>query len=145
MELHREDRDGDVRTVQPYFRSLTYTLLTEDTLDDHDMNEALQKLVAGLEKYIHESSGWILRSVIRLDIHTALYKPLGGSSYINLPTTLKQSKTILNIRNTDNKCFVWAALSQLHRAEEDPQNVENYLSQVDRQAVDSEEAKSIVD
>ena len=82
VELTREDREGEIQTVQPFFRSTTYSLLTADTFEIHDLNEALQKLVIGLEKYIHESSGWILRTVIKLDIHTVLYKPLGGSSYM---------------------------------------------------------------
>ena len=98
VELTREDREGEIRTVQPFFRSTTYSLLTADTFEIHDLNEALQKLVIGIEKYIHESSGWILRTVIKLDRHTVLYKPLGGSSYMQLPATLENSHSVLNIK-----------------------------------------------
>ena len=101
VEIAREDRDGEVQTVD-----VTYTLLSEETFESHDLNQALQKLVVGLEKYIHESSGWILRQVKHLDTHTVLYKPLGGSSYAELPKTLINSHSMLNIKNTDNKCFV---------------------------------------
>ena len=55
VELTRENREGEMQTVQPFFRSVTYSLLTADTFEIHDLNEALQKLVIGLEKYIHES------------------------------------------------------------------------------------------
>lgn len=127
VKLTREDRDGDVRTVEPYFRSVTYSLLGTDTFDSHDLNEALQKLVTGLEKYIHESSGWILQNVIKLDINTILYKPLGGSSYVELPKTLASSHTVLNIRNKDNKCFVWAVLAGIHQVDHNANIVENYL------------------
>ena len=70
VELVREDRDGEVHTVEPFVRSFTYTLRSEETFESHNLNQALQKLVVGLEKYIHESSGWILRLLKQLDIHT---------------------------------------------------------------------------
>ena len=89
VELTSEDRQGEVHTVEPFFRSITYSLLSEDTFEMHDLNAALQKLVIGLKKYIQECSGWILGTVKQLDIHTVTYKPLGGSSYIDLPDTLK--------------------------------------------------------
>ena len=128
VELTREDREGEIQTVQPFFRSTTYSLLTADTFEIHDLNEALQKLVIGLEKYIHESSGWILRTVIKLDIHTVLYKPLGGSSYMQLPATLENSHSVLNIKNKDNKCFVWAILGHFHKVRERPDQVEHYFA-----------------
>ena len=126
VELTREDREREIRTVEPYFRSVTYTLLSENDYDVHDLNEALQKMVIGLEKYIHESSGWVLKTVKKLDIHTVLYKPLGGSCFIALPKTLEKMHSILNVRNDDNKCFSWAILSSLHPTETNPYHVENY-------------------
>ena len=88
VELLREDREWEVHTLEPLLRSFTYTLLREETFESRDLNQVLQKLVVGLEKYIHESLGWILRRVKQLDIHTVLYKPLRGSSYVELPKTL---------------------------------------------------------
>lgn len=127
VELTREDREGELRTVEPFFRSVTYTLLTEDTFESHDLNQALQKLVIGLEKYIHESSGWILRKVKKLDIHTVLYKPLGGSSFVDLPETFKKSRMVLNVKNQDEKCFIWSILSHIHKVNDDADQVDNYL------------------
>ena len=126
VELSRETADGEIRTVQPFFRSINYTLLTVDNFESHDLNAALQKIVIGLEKYIHESSGWILERVILLNIHTIRYKPLGGSSFIDLPTTLKQSGAILNIKNNDNRCFLWAMLAGLYGPTDRPEEVEYY-------------------
>lgn len=126
VELTREDREGEIRTVEPYFRSVTYTFLSKKEYKVHELNQALQKMVIGLEKYIHESSGWILRTVKKLDIHTVSYKPLGGSCFIDLPKTLENSHTILNIRNNDNKCFIWAVLSALHPTDMNACDVESY-------------------
>ena len=62
----------------------------------------------------------------KLDIHTTLYKPLGGSSFIDLPGKLKKSRSILNIKNLDNKCFLWAVLGHLHQIERNPEKPEHY-------------------
>ena len=97
VELTREDREGEIRTVEPYFRSVTYTFLSKEEYEVHDVNEALQKMVIGLEKYIHESSGWILKTVKKLDIHTVSYKPLGGSCFIDFPKTLANSYETVTI------------------------------------------------
>ncbi|MES9880480.1 MAG: endonuclease domain-containing protein, partial [Sedimenticola sp.] len=59
------------------------------------------------------------------------YKPLGGSMYIDLPVTLKKSRAILNVRNMDNKCFLWAVLSGLHSIYMKPENVEHYAAYED--------------
>ena len=127
VELTRETAEGEIRTAQPFFRSVAYTLLTADNFDQTDLNSALQKLVVGLEKYIHESSGWILREVMLLNIHTALYKPLAASSFIDLPTTLKQCGTLLNIKNADNKCFLWCLIAACYGFNENPETVNQYL------------------
>ena len=70
VELVREDRDGEVYTVEPFFRSFTYRLLSEETFKSPNLNHVLQKLVVGLEKYIQESSRWILPPVKQLDMYT---------------------------------------------------------------------------
>ena len=126
VELMRETAEGEMRTVQPFFRSVNYTLLTAENFDPSDLNSALQKLVIGLEKYIHESSGWILREVKLLNVHTVLYKPLAASSFIDLPYTLKQCGALLNINNQDNKCFLWCLIAAFRRFSANPEKVQHY-------------------
>ena len=101
VELTGEDHDGDMLMVEPYFRSVGNAFSTKDASRITILNQALQKLVIGLEKYIHESSVWILHQLKMLDIHTFVYKPLGGSSYIKL----QEARTVLNARNEDEKMF----------------------------------------
>lgn len=114
VQLYREDGEGNIITVEPYFRSTTYRLLTPTEFVDHDLNEAFQKIVASLEKFIRESSGWTVKTVQSLQVHTVDYRPLSASSYIELPRTLKCSQSILNIKNEDNKCFLYSILAKLY-------------------------------
>ena len=44
-------------------------------------------------------------------INVVNYKPLNGSSYIELPTELKNSaRGLINIKNEDDEFFTWATL-----------------------------------
>ena len=88
--MYREAPDGKIQTDRPHFRSITYSTVSQVDLDKHDVNEAFQKMSANLESYLWNASGW--------NIHTVVYKPVGGSSYIKLPMTLKQTHAILNIK-----------------------------------------------
>ena len=49
-----------------------------------------------------------------MNLHMAKYSPTKGSSYIPLPKKLRDKKTIVNIQNKDNKCFMWSILADLH-------------------------------
>lgn len=52
---------------------------------------------------------------------------LYGSTYIQLPTTRKQSFSLLNVRNNDNRCFVWCILAFLYPVNHEPQYVSHYI------------------
>ena len=53
-----------------------------------------------------------------------LYKPLNGSSYIELPTELRNPKKgLINIKNKDAECFRWCHIRHLNPQEKDPQRI----------------------
>ncbi|VVC46441.1 Ribonuclease H-like domain [Cinara cedri] len=45
-----------------------------------------------------------------MNIYMCKYNPLRGASYIKLPKIISDKKAIINIKNKDNKCFLWSAL-----------------------------------
>ena len=59
-------------------------------------------------------SGWYFKEVKRLEIHIVEYKPMRGGSYIPLPEFITKKKSIINIQNKENKCFLWSILRYLH-------------------------------
>jgi hypothetical protein len=127
LELYKENDEGqETATVQPHFRSRTYATLNQDTLSEHALNEGFQKMAQSLESYLRDSSGWLVRKVIHLKIHTVVYAPLGGSSYMTLPASFRRSSGILNIRNKDQKCFTWCILASLYPSETQPERVSHY-------------------
>ena len=48
-------------------------------------------------------------------MNISTYSPLVESTYIDLPDELKNSrKGLINIRNDDNKCFLWCHVRHLN-------------------------------
>ena len=49
---------------------------------------------------------------------------MNGSSYIQLPTELRNSdKVLINIKNEDNKCFRWCHIRHLNPPDKDPRRI----------------------
>ena len=106
VEFVRETIDGERDSSQPHFKSSTNVLLSKDSLYDQDLNEAFQKQFKSFDEYIARGSGWTLKRIIHMEVHTLQYRPIGGSSYIPLPETLKHGHSVINVQNfEDNKCF----------------------------------------
>ena len=74
------------------------------------MKEILEKISI----YQINGSGWYFKEVFSFEIHTVNYKPIKGSSYIPLPDFIMKKKSIINIENKDNKCFLCSILRYLH-------------------------------
>jgi len=70
-----------------------------------------------IEEFTNLSSGLTIKHIGYMDIHLCTYHSLPthkGHGHFMLPTQLKNKKAVINIQNSDNKCFLWAVLSILH-------------------------------
>jgi hypothetical protein len=72
--------------------------------------------------------------VIELSLNVAKYQPLKGSSFIPLPIKLRAKYAIVNVQNSDQKCFQWAVLhvSALFPTVKHPQRVSKYAPFADK-------------
>ena len=111
------------------FRSIGYKIITEAT----DPHEIYNEMVDEIEKEIQEveqaeGSGWVFLEVENLTLHTDIWDPLNGSSYIDLPPELKNKKAIVNMKNKDNKCFLWSVLRGLNPKNDHPERINDLKS-----------------
>ena len=72
-------------------------------------------------------SGWVFYKIIKLELHTASYRPLRGNTWIPLPKELADKKAIINMKNKDNKCFVWNVLRALNPKDNHPERIDKEL------------------
>lgn len=54
------------------------------------------------------------------------YEPMGGSSYLELPKDVYDSKAAINIKNENHECFKWSLLAALHPAEHHAERITRY-------------------
>ena len=97
-------------------------------INENEINEVLQtsrqELIKAIGQWISEGSGWTIKSVDGHYINLTKYVPLKGTSYIELPTELRNSaKGLINLKNEDNECFRWCHIRYLNPKEKDPQRI----------------------
>ena len=113
-----EKKEGNYKlgfTVQDkaFFHSDTHTNL-ESTDVKQILVQVIRTILDKIAIYQHNGSGWYFKEVVHLEIHTVNFNPMRGSSYIPLPDWIMRKKAIINIRNTDDKCFLWCVLRYLN-------------------------------
>ena len=94
-----------------------------------DEEELYEKMIDRIEEKIENleavASGWRFHSVIGLEMHTVVYKPLGGGSYIKLPKEIATKKAVVNMKNTkDDQCFLWCVLRALNPVENNKDRID---------------------
>ena len=73
-----------------------------------ELNMSRQKILNMIEEWVSEGSGWAINHIDSHYINVTIYKPLNGSSYMELPTELRNPKKgLINIKNKDDECFRW--------------------------------------
>ena len=72
-------------------------------------------------------SGWIFYKIIKLELHTVSYRPLRGNTWVSLPEELANKKAIINMKNKDNKCFMWSVLRALNPKTNNPDRIDKEL------------------
>ena len=111
--LIKEGPDGEI--IRPF----EFHSKIEVNLEGMDENELYNNMLDTIEEKIQklehvEGTGWRLHSVINLELHTVEWVPLRGSSYIELPKELKYKNVIINMKNEDNRCYIWCVLRALY-------------------------------
>ena len=121
-----EKSNGETKTNyehdKAYFQSLTYINL-EKTEVKVFLKEIIMEILGNIITYQKKGSGWYFKEIIRLEIHTVEYKPMKGGSYIPLPELIKKKNALNNIKNEDDKCFLWSVLRYLHPVQKNGERI----------------------
>ena len=105
--------------------SKTIPLLSAD-MAPAAIEEAFSQVNHQLDNETNKGSGWKFDHIVDLTVITSAYKPMAGRSYIKLPAKLASKKAIINVKNNDNRCHMWAVLSAIHLAPDHVDRVANY-------------------
>lgn len=107
------------------FKSPNQIVLSSDSISA--LYKGIQdKLLAEADDFMRKESGWTLDRIEALEIRLNKYNPLRGATYIELPQIIKDKKAVINVKNDDNRCFLWAVLSALYPVQDNAYRVSNY-------------------
>ena len=132
--------DGEIVEKSAYFNSKAQTII-----NNTEINEALQmskqNILNQISQWISQGSGWTIQSVDTHYLNIAKYEPMKGSSYIKLPSELRNSKKgLINMKNEDNECFRWCHIRHLNPQDKDPQRIKKtdkqYVEKLDYSGVE---------
>ena len=121
----------DLQTGEVIFTTAYFSSKYEINFPNTDVSELYKtmsdKMLESLAAYQQRGSNWVFDSIEELEMHTAKYEPLKGSSYIPLPKNLKNKKAIINMENKDNECFKWCIARALNPVEKNPKRITKIL------------------
>ena len=86
--LKKYKRNGEIEFAPVYFNSLTKTVINHR----FRLENYFQEILYMIDVWINNGSGWIIELIESQYINTSTYRPLSGSSYMELPVELKVQK-----------------------------------------------------
>ena len=92
-------------------KSFSFTSRLQVIMNEYDIESALQNMRSDVElridRFTMEGSGWAIIGLLNHDLHVNSYDPLAARSYIPLPRKIQDKQATINIKNKDNKCFIY--------------------------------------
>ena len=111
LKTFKLTKENEKEFIPIGLHSGTHYLATSDEAEER-FSDCSQILWENFEKWNTLGSGLSLEKVESITLKIAKTRIMQGSSYI--PTPKLFPKSILNIRNNDNRCFEYAILAALH-------------------------------
>ena len=110
------------------FHNKGLKLILEGTDENDIYDEMVEEILEEIDMTRDaEGSGWLFEKVIKLVLHTTRWDPINAGSYMELPPALKNTKAIINMKNQDDKCFMWSVLRALNLKDKNNERIDNYL------------------
>ena len=82
--LKKYRSNGEIEFAPLYFNSSTKTIINHR----YKLDQSFQEILYRIDAWINRGSGWIIESIESQYINISTYRPLVGSSYIDLPIEL---------------------------------------------------------
>ena len=118
--LYKHKMDGNIEYSPVYFNSATKTVINFE----YCLDKSFQEILYRIDNWVNKGSGWVIGSIDGEYVNISAYSPSIGSRYIEFLSGFKNSKKgLINIRNNDNKCFLWCHIRHLNLVEKNPQRI----------------------
>ena len=119
--------DADKNESKMIFKTAYFNSKAKMIINENEIHESIQtsnqEILNGIAVWLSEGSGLTVELIDDQHINIVKYKPLKGSSYIELPSELRNpAKGFVRLQNNDNECFRWC-----HIRHSNPQEIYPYV------------------
>ena len=120
--LKKYKHNGETEFRPAYFNSVTKIV----TNHIFKLENFFEEILYMIDVWINNESGWIIELIESQYINIPTYRPLSGSSYMDLPVESKSPrKGLINIKNKDKKCFLWCHVRHINPLKEHLERIKN--------------------
>src|SRR6267154_2721818 len=99
------------------FNSNEQILLRMDQIPEQ-VESAVSHLLNSIHEMGQRESNFVFRRVRSVTVRLARFHPIGGSSYIPTPKELVNKMALVNVKNKDSRCFLYAVASAIYPAKD---------------------------
>ena len=109
------------------FYSGIFEILSSTNIDEV-IQLMRQKVAIRLDKLeTAVGSGWTFVKILSAKLRFAHYKPLNGTSLVELPSAIKNKNVIVSMKNKDNECFKLSVTRALFPVKKDQERITKKL------------------
>ncbi|KAF0138570.1 MAG: hypothetical protein FD143_3643, partial [Ignavibacteria bacterium] len=109
-----------------YLRSKLYLLYQKSEIPDA-MKSMNEEIMLRNDNFVQNGSNLQISKIYYVSLAMTRFAPLAGSGFKELPEFLDLKRAIINVKNTDNRCFGYAILSALYPNQNNPQRAQRYI------------------
>ena len=109
--------NGEMEFAPVYFNSFTKTVINHR----FRLENYFQEILYMIDVWINDRSGWNVESIESQYINILTYRPLAGSSYMDLRVELKSPRK--GLIKKDQKCFLWCHVRYINPSKEHPERI----------------------
>ena len=103
-----------------------YFTITNNFKNQYEEIREADKLGHSLDEFEQGESGYIFDGIKKLTVKMFKNHDIRASSYCKLPKSFSNSKSIVNIQNNDNYCFLWSILAHKYKVDNHRERVSHY-------------------
>lgn len=111
-----------------YFNDKCLQILRATDLDSI-IDDCFLRINTDVEGSELQGSGWTLREILHLEVQMNKWKMLrgGSSSFAPIPCWVQLIRSVVNVENFDEKCFLWFVLAGICKLDTHADRVDQYL------------------
>ena len=102
----KPNSDGNIVINKISLKSKACTINNKNEINK-GIRSANEQLFSRIDRFTNNGSGWVIDEIRRHYLHIIEHSPLVARSYVKLPSWIQNKKATINIKNTDNKCFIY--------------------------------------